>query len=187
METYDGRYGFFILPDLATARRAQLLAMDTVSHPDRTIDMPAVPLFFAPITGMKQQVATGVLARVRTYIGYEFRMQGTKTLGSKAVVWDIVSDDDLRLIQTYCLDALVRHRDHSAEPFQRQDELVLLDDEVRNVAKCGYPFPGRFFIPLAYRRAGFGRETREASHKATIRSIVFAEAGSLCSIRRLIV
>lgn len=184
MQRFDGRYGFFILPDLVTARKAQELACDILNHPDRIMTIPAIPLFFLPVVRLGENVVEYTIRRITCYVGHDFRLQNMTTHGLRAVFWNAVSDDNLRLMQTACMEALVRYHDKTWEPLSRKDSLELTNEERKNAATYGYPFVQSFFFPLAYRYAGFGLENRKAPHDATIRSVVFAEVGPHCTIGR---
>lgn len=186
MDTLDGKFGLFILPDLATARRAHELAADTVSPPDYTVAMPAIPLFFAPLVGFPLRVAVGHVRNLRRYRGYGFRMQSVATKGGKAVFWEAVSDDELRRMQSVCAEALSRWRIPTDDAVSTRHPLDLDPDQTASMTRFGYPWMGRFFILLAYRKAGFGKETVTVSHAASIRDVVFAEVGPHCSIKRVV-
>jgi|GEM_PF-6913247 len=182
----NGRFGFVIIPDLETRRRAIRLTDGLGNEPIYKVKAPIIVLFSCPVLNAPASLVAIALKCIRRYEGYQFRMQRVEAYGEKSLVWNAVPDDVLRDMQHLCLP-FGRYRDRDSPSRTEEEKLTLSIGEETCERETGYPFMDQFRIELAYSPKGFSADRYgKAKQQSEAIGISFVEMGPFGSAKETV-
>jgi 2'-5' RNA ligase len=189
-QEFNGHYGFVLLPDQETVKRAKELASRFAPEAEYKVEFPHITLYHASLRALPLTKVHELMQKLEPLQGEILGLQNINVYGGKFLFWSVDMTDALQDGHEIALD-LAKYIDTEGDISALSEDLDLSEEEFQNAYFYGHPLVHKLYDPhitLAYDSNGLSlsEEHEDEYFAAAVAEYAFVEIGERGRIEKII-